>query len=277
VITWYVIHGDGWIPPRSRFVDQLGSTSVALFFMITAFLFLGPRALPWQRHRLARVLGIAHLPALSGLSFDVRDHRRSVIVLTWPRRPESAASQIEPVVQWLLMFRAPDLKRLAQHAPAGGRSALVPSLRVAVLPVLAFPRPCRRSQPPAFTGAALRHGAVLLVYWAALNEPFDKGTLFSFAGGIIAAHWVRRPRLVEIGRSSIVGVTAVAALLVTMVCFPTAFHWEGTILLSVFFVAVASGKACSACFANRPCFCSATSLMASICCTAYRSGRFSSV
>ncbi len=242
VITWYVIHGDGWIPPRSRFVDQLGSTSVALFFMITAFLFWGRvlsrgSAIDWPEFLVSRIYRLYPVYLLTFAIIVVL-----VIVLTWPRRPESAASQIEPVVQWLLMFRAPDLNGLPNTRLLA--AGVLWSLRYEWLFYLSLPFlglvAGRSRQPlPALLSAM---AAVLLVYWAALNEPFDKGTLFSFAGGIIAAHWVRRPRLVEIGRSSIVGVTAVAALLVTMVCFPTAFHWEGTILLSVFFVAVASGQ-----------------------------------
>jgi peptidoglycan/LPS O-acetylase OafA/YrhL len=39
VITWFYLHGHGWTLPPSRLVVHLGQTSVALFFMITAFLF----------------------------------------------------------------------------------------------------------------------------------------------------------------------------------------------------------------------------------------------
>ena len=41
VITWFFLHGDGWRLPPSRFIVHFGQSSVALFFMITAFLFWG--------------------------------------------------------------------------------------------------------------------------------------------------------------------------------------------------------------------------------------------
>ncbi len=39
-IWYYFIHGAGWHAPKSHLYNQLGQTSVSLFFMITSFLFI---------------------------------------------------------------------------------------------------------------------------------------------------------------------------------------------------------------------------------------------
>ena len=52
VVTWFFLHGYPWQPPPSRLMLHLGQTSVALFFMITAFLFWGRVTRPGQQNGL---------------------------------------------------------------------------------------------------------------------------------------------------------------------------------------------------------------------------------
>ena len=60
VITWFFLQGRGWALPPSRFYGQLGQVGVALFFMVTAFLFWGKvidrrGALDWRGFLVGRL------------------------------------------------------------------------------------------------------------------------------------------------------------------------------------------------------------------------------
>lgn len=86
---WYFFLRSGrWENPESHFYTELGSASVALFFMITAFLFtrriLASRTIEWNRLYVSRILRIVpllivhHLAALLVLAFIRLNHIPSV-------------------------------------------------------------------------------------------------------------------------------------------------------------------------------------------------------
>ncbi len=86
---WYFFLRSGrWENPASDFYTELGRASVALFFMITAFLFtrriLASRAIEWNRLYVSRILRIVpllvvhHLAALLVLAFIRLNHIPSV-------------------------------------------------------------------------------------------------------------------------------------------------------------------------------------------------------
>ncbi len=86
---WYFFLRSGrWENPPSLFYTELGRASVALFFMITAFLFtrriLASRAIEWNRLYVSRILRIVpllvvhHLAALLVLAFIRLNHIPSV-------------------------------------------------------------------------------------------------------------------------------------------------------------------------------------------------------
>jgi peptidoglycan/LPS O-acetylase OafA/YrhL len=84
-VTWRYLQGDGWTEPPSRLFGQLGSASVALFFMVTAYLFWGRvldrrGGLDWNGFWIGRLFRIypAFLLALSGIllvAFAAQDFR----------------------------------------------------------------------------------------------------------------------------------------------------------------------------------------------------------
>ncbi len=86
---WYAFLRSGhWESPASAFYTELGRSSVALFFMITAFLFtrriLVSRTIEWNRLYVSRILRIVpllvvhHLAALLVLAFIRLNHMPTV-------------------------------------------------------------------------------------------------------------------------------------------------------------------------------------------------------
>ena len=86
---WYFFLRSGrWEKPASHFYTELGGASVALFFMITAFLFtrriLASRTIEWNRLYVSRILRIVpllvvhHLAALLVMAFIRLNHIPSV-------------------------------------------------------------------------------------------------------------------------------------------------------------------------------------------------------
>ncbi len=82
---WYFFLRSGqWEKPASNFYTELGRASVALFFMITAFLFtrriMASRAIEWNRLYVSRILRIVpllivhHLAALLVIAFIRLNH-----------------------------------------------------------------------------------------------------------------------------------------------------------------------------------------------------------
>lgn len=63
LVTWFYVHTGEWKQLDSNFYNQLGEASVALFFMITAFLFFGRvldqgRSFNWKHFFISRLLRI---------------------------------------------------------------------------------------------------------------------------------------------------------------------------------------------------------------------------
>jgi peptidoglycan/LPS O-acetylase OafA/YrhL len=247
VITWFLLQGKGWNLPPSRLIVHLGQTSVALFFMITAFLFWS-RVLTrggnidWVEFFVSRLYRLYPVYLLMlGLLLVV------VFALSWAPswsgRPVIAGPIVQPLLQWLMftMFSTPDLNGVPQ---TGFLIAMVTwSLRYEWLFYLALPLlgflAGRSRQPVAAMLSAI---AVVAIYYAfQWKDAFDVWILQSFLGGIVAAHWVRNPLLVRIGRAPASGLVAVAALAAVVTLLPTAFAWEATLGVTLFFVVVASG------------------------------------
>jgi peptidoglycan/LPS O-acetylase OafA/YrhL len=241
VITWFYLHGDGWSLPSSRLAVHLGQTSVALFFMITAFLFWERvlsqgSSIDWTGFFVSRVfrlypayLVMLGLVIVAVYGFAAPDRRASGL---WP-----------PLGSWLLftLFGMPDLNGMPN---TGQLVAGVPWslpyewLFYLALPALAFA--AGRARKPI--GASVSTLALIaLFYCFGWHNPFTPNILLSFIGGVIAAHWVRSPVLRDLGSRRGAGYGAVAALLAVVLFMPTAYRWPSTLGLTVFFVVIASG------------------------------------
>jgi peptidoglycan/LPS O-acetylase OafA/YrhL len=73
------------------------------------------------------------------------------------------------------------------------------------------------------------------------EHSLKKHFLASFLGGIGAAYWVRRPQLVAWSQTRLAGIIALLALAIAFTAFNRAFSLIPLLLMSVFFVIVASG------------------------------------
>jgi peptidoglycan/LPS O-acetylase OafA/YrhL len=241
VITWFYLHGHGWQEPPSRVVMHLGKSSVALFFIITAFLFWSRviergNSFDWVEFFVSRLYRLypAYLLML-GLVLI------AVFALTWPERHGFNSADMQPLLGWVLMMGAPDLNGLPETdlLVAGVTWSLrYEWLFYVALPFFAFAS-WRCHRPVA---ALLSVGALVAVWnLPGRSDAYYLDILGSFVGGIVAAHWVRNPRLAAIGRTTGAGLAATLALSIVLVCVPTAYSWQATLNLSIFFVVVACG------------------------------------
>lgn len=112
-VVWYGYLRTGrWEEPGSHLHNQLGQSSVALFFMITAFLFVGKllnaggRPIDWTRIFVSRVLRLTplYLLALAGVLTLV------AVRSGWSLN-ESPGAMVQPLLHWLFFTigEAPDL------------------------------------------------------------------------------------------------------------------------------------------------------------------------
>jgi peptidoglycan/LPS O-acetylase OafA/YrhL len=243
VITWFYLHGAPWQLPPSRLVAHLGQTSVALFFMITAFLFWGRvlargDQIDWVDFIVSRMYRLypAYLLMLGLVvtAVFIRTAGTSVPDGPW----------LKPLARWLVftMFGAPDLNGVPETSlmVAGVTWSLrYEWLFYLALPLLGFAtRRSRQPIPAVFSAAALA-----TIFWALGGfASFVPAISQSFLGGIVAAHWVRNPVLVSVSRTRGAALVAVAALAGVVAVFPTAYMWPATAGLTIFFVAVSTGQ-----------------------------------
>jgi peptidoglycan/LPS O-acetylase OafA/YrhL len=245
VITWFYLHGNGWTLPPSRLVVHLGQTSVALFFMITAFLFWGRvlsrgSHLNWAEFFVSRLCRLypAYLVMLAlivAAAYGFASPEQQASGNLWPS-----------LTSWLLFttFGAPDLNGLPNTGlVVAGVTWSLPYewLFYLALPALAFAAGHVRKPIAALASAAAVIALFLSFYWFRWYNPFALKILLSFLGGVAAAHWVRNPARREIGRRRSAGYVAITALLAVVLFMPTAYLWLSTLGLTVFFVVIASG------------------------------------
>ncbi|BAI76639.1 acyltransferase (plasmid) [Azospirillum sp. B510] len=238
VITWQYLHTGVWALPPSRLHTHLGQSGVALFFMVTAFLFwdkllkAGP-GMDWtgflssRFHRLYPVYAVAVLLtmilALAATGFEFRTGpldllRRLIGWATFKAPPINGlenAGQIVAYATWSLPYEL---------------------LFYAALPALALlVSPVRRLRP-ALVSLVLT--LALLLYF----RNFSLNVLQCFLGGIAAAYAIRQPRFVRFARSDRGLVLALAALLATVAGFPGAYAPGPVLGLGLFFAIVAAGQ-----------------------------------
>ncbi len=238
---WYFFARTGvWSLPPTRLYIHFGQSSVAIFFMITGFLFWSKlldgrdRLIDWRRLYVSRILRLAPLFTL-------------LILLLWVvalgvggfRLRVSAPRAVIQTLQWLTFTIAgmPDLN----HAPTslvGGPAWSLPyewwfyfSLPVAGL--LVGLRPYRGWL--ILSGAA----AAGAVWWIG-----DRGSwqiAAAFLGGIAAAFLVRKPTITAAARHPVATILCVTAL-GAVTRFETAFAPAPLALLSIAFVIIACGN-----------------------------------
>ena len=238
VITWQYLHTGLWALPPSRLYTHLGQTSVALFFMVTAFLFWDMllRAgadMDWPGFVSSRFYRVYPLYAVAVLLIAVL-----ALAATDFELRTGPLDLLRRLIGWAT-FKAPPINGMentGQIVAYATWSLPYELLFYAALPALAFLfTPARRLRPALVSVAAT---LILLLYF----RNFSFAALECFLGGIAAAYAIRQPRLVRFARSDRGLVVALAALLAVVTGFETAYAPLPTLGLGLFFIMVAAGQ-----------------------------------
>ncbi len=248
VISWNWMHTGQWSLPEDRLFIHLGQSSVALFFMVTSFLFwskiLDARApTDWFGFALARAYRLypVYLLAWVGavlLAFAATGFTPAV----------DGATLARSLLGWAT-FKTPPvngMENAGQIVAYATWSLKYELLFYSALPALAFL--FARSRRPAAVAASLAATLAVFLYF----RGFSPAIVACFSGGFAAAHWIRHPALAALGRSRLGGAVALAALVGTVAGFNTAYAPLPILGLGVVFTAVASGQGFGPLLTVRP-------------------------
>ncbi|PWC77177.1 hypothetical protein TSH64_22140 [Azospirillum sp. TSH64] len=238
VITWQYLHTGLWALPPSRLYIQMGQASVALFFMVTAFLFwdkllkTGP-GMDWPGFVSSRIYRVYPVYAVAVLLVAVL-----ALASTGFELKTGPLDLLRRLVGWAT-FKAPPINGLentGQIVAYATWSLPYELLFYAALPAVAFlVTPARRLRPALVSVAAT---LILLLYF----RNFSLAVLECFLGGIAAAYAIRRPGLVRFARSDRGLAVALAGLSAAVAGFDTAYAPLPVLGLGLFFIAVAAGQ-----------------------------------
>lgn len=240
-ITYGYIQTGIWQLPPSPFYSLLGQVGVAVFFMITAFLFWGRlldegSRIHWSALYCNRFFRIVPLYLVAvAFMFAVVAYRTG-FQLNVP-----VTQLTRELFQWIL----PSIIKV----PPGINGYASPGLILAgvtwtiyyewlfylSLPLLAVAATSR--SPAAF----LLIIASLLIYSQNIFELTDRYFIALFACGMFAASMVRRhPNILE--DSSIKSAACVLLLFAVFLRYDTAYAWGPVLLLGAFFLLISSGS-----------------------------------
>ncbi|RON44890.1 acyltransferase [Pseudomonas frederiksbergensis] len=240
IITWIFLRTGVIDFPPSNFYSQLGQGSVALFFMITGFLFWSRLLAQGRNHdwlafavsRLFRLYPL-YLPLMLIVFVSV------FYLQNWELK-DSALRFAGQILAWLT-FDRPDVNQY--HQTGMLISNVTWTLGYEVFFYLALPL---TAMVFIYRGSWLQVVLCLIGIYALYQvigweHSLKKHFLASFLGGIGAAYWVRRPKLVAWSQTRMAGIIALIALAIAFTAYSRAFSLMPLLLMSVFFVIVASG------------------------------------
>jgi peptidoglycan/LPS O-acetylase OafA/YrhL len=239
---WYFYLRTGqWKVPPSNLYTHFGQSSVAMFFMITGFLFWSKlidgreKPIDWTRLFISRVLRLAPLYFVVLMLL--------VIVIAWL----SNFTLIDPptillkgLVRWasFTVLGNPDLNGV-QGTPRILAYAIwsLPYEWLFYLSLPLFALPFRMPSPRLYVvlGAMVIVGAILS------GKPKPE-IISSFAGGIVAAFLVRSRFLRSIAVLKVSALVAVACVVIGVSCCHSAHNFKVLVLLSVAFAIIACGN-----------------------------------
>ena len=235
--VWYFFLRTGkWTVPPSNVFTQFGQASVALFFMITGFLFytklLDSRehGMDWLRFFVGRVLRLVplHWFAISTMV--------AIVLILSRGQVFDALAMAKGTMLWLTLLGSPDLNQVSgtRRILAGVTWSLPYEWFFYIsLPVIAL---SLRLVAPLLVLAVGVAGVVGAIAWHA-----DPQHAYQFLGGIVAALLVRHERVTRLATSTSGSMLVILLLLVEIVSFRTAFGFVQVILLSAVFILITAG------------------------------------
>lgn len=241
IITWIFLRTGVFEFPPSNFYSMLGQGSVALFFMITGFLFWSRllaqgRQHDWLAFGISRVFRLYPLYLPLMLAVFV-----TVFYLQGWQLKEPVSQLFKQGLLWLT-FDRPDVNQYPQTGMLISNVTWTLAYEVffyLALPLAALVFVYRGNWRQVVLCLIGIYTLYQLVGW---EHSLKKHFLASFLGGIAAAYWVRRPQLVAWSRTTLASVIALVALTLAFTVFNRAFKTAPLFLLSLFFVIVASGN-----------------------------------
>lgn len=241
-LVWYFfLRINQWVIPPSQIYDHLGPTSVALFFMITAFLFfskLMEGKVDWLRLYVSRIFRILPLYLfvitivfiiigfLSGWNLRVPPENLAIDCMKWlffiqsningiPGTKILVAGVIWSLAfEWLFYCSLPFWGLLLFKIRPGGYTILIAGITFMIFVWIIY--------------AFYSYGAIR--------------RLSPFLGGMVAAYITKNEQITRALRSPIVSLLIILALLVVVIFYPTFYYWVPYICLSFAFIAIASGN-----------------------------------
>jgi len=237
-IWYFYLHTGKWEVPPSNLYTHFGQSSVALFFMITGFLFFSKliegrsKNIDWLRLFISRLLRLLPLYIfVIFLLFAV------ALTLSKGSLNEPMSTLLVSMLRWatFTLFGSPDLNGIS---PTGiiiaGVTWSLPyewvfyiSLPLLALTVGVFP-------PRTYVFLS----AVSLMCLPSLPS-FH---YLSFLGGIAAAFLVRSKSVQRMAVGKLSSLTGLTCLALTVVFFPTSYGLAPLLLLTSFFVLIAAGN-----------------------------------
>ena len=241
-VIWFVFLRTGsWVAPPSPLFRQFGDSAVALFFMITAFLFTSKvlnaehKPIEWTRLYVGRFMRLLPMYAVAISALWV-----IAWLLTGRHRHVGWSTLFDEFVRWVgfTIGGQPDVNGL----PATGlvMAGVAWSLPYEwwfylSLPVLAW---LLRRKTPA---PALLLGAVTVILvsegWSLAPE-----RLLPFVGGVVSAWLVRDDRFRALATRRVMGLAVIAALVATVQFTQTAYSALGVSLLFIAFALISAGN-----------------------------------
>jgi len=239
-IWYFYLRSGEWSAAPSNLYTHFGQSSVAMFFMITGFLFFTKllngrrRPVDWLQLVVSRVLRLAPLYVFAMICLFA-----IVAIISGGALNGTEAKLAKGMLQWVLftVAGAPDLNGVAQTSNIVARvtwSLPYEWFFYASLPLLALV--IRVHVPRRYVMLAAAALALMLVVW----RP-EAHHLLSFLGGIVAAVAAASGRLDGVASSRWASGAVIACVSAAVALFPTAHEAAPLLLISIAFTLIACG------------------------------------
>lgn len=239
VIWYYYLHTDKWDLPPSHFYNHLGQSSVALFFMITAFLFFTKiidsrkTGIDWTKLLVGRFMRLAPLYLFAMAIM--------LTIIVWSTRGQlrvPASSLVEAIASWLSFSipGRPDINTVSGNLVTSGVtwSLVYEWFFYLALPALAL---LFRARVP------LHYLGLSAVSIAALSAwGLEWRIAQAFIGGMVASVLVRSETFCHYARKGVFSLLILGCGYLVITNYGSAFEKRPLALLSLIFLLIAAGN-----------------------------------
>jgi len=241
-IWYFFLHANKWELPPSNLYIHFGQSSVALFFMITGFLFFDilingkSKPIDWLRLFVSRIMRLTPIYLMAMFFMII-----IVVILTDFSFHESVLKVFEETAAWLLYTipGTPEINGLINtwRITAGVTWSLVYEwLFYLSLPLMALIFLRLKSSVPVLISAS---AVVLIIIW--LKAPFFIHCI-SFSGGIVSAFLVRSQKFRDVVSKKIISFFILLCLFSAVAFYATSHSFFPLLLISLAFVSIAGGN-----------------------------------